>query len=37
MKIKDKDGIKHAILFFIAVLFVIILLGLMCNSAYKIF
>jgi hypothetical protein len=37
MKIKDKDGIKHAILFFLTVLFVAIILGLMCNSAYKIF
>ena len=37
MKIKDKAGIKHAILFFLTVLFVAIILGLMCNSAYKIF
>jgi len=37
MKTKDKDGIKWAILFFIAVLSVSIVLGLLCNNAYKIF
>jgi hypothetical protein len=37
MKIKDKDGIKWAILFFIVVFSVSILLGMLCNIAYKIF
>ena len=37
MKIKDKDGIKWALLFFIAGLSVSIVLGLLCNMAYKIF
>ena len=37
MKTKDKDGIKWAIIFFIGVLTVSIVLGLLCNIAYKIF
>ena len=37
MKTKDNDGIKWAILFFVAVLSVSIVLGLLCNIAYKIF
>jgi hypothetical protein len=37
MKIKNKDGIKWAIIFFIGVLFVAIFFALMCNSVYKIF
>jgi len=37
MKIKDKEGIKWAILFFIVMFVVIIGFGLLCNIAYKIF
>ena len=37
MKIKDKKGIKRAILFFIVVLSVSLFLGLLCNIAYTIF
>jgi hypothetical protein len=37
MKAKNKVGIKWAVLFFIAVIAVMIVLGVVCNTAYKIF
>jgi|GEM_PF-928965 hypothetical protein len=37
MKTKDKEGTKWAILFFIGVLSVWIVIGALCNNAYKIF
>jgi len=37
MKTKDNDGIKWAVLFFIAALAIMIVLGVACNTAYKIF
>ncbi len=37
MKARNEDGIKLAILFFIGVFAVSIVLGVLCNLAYKIF
>jgi hypothetical protein len=37
MKAKNEDGIRLAILFFIGVFAFSIILGVLCNLAYKIF